>query len=524
MKRLGFSSLYLFPVILLACLLGACSDNNDKIGRDESLLSVDVPSISMNKKGLGDDGNALTIVITSNTFWEAILPEGANEWLSFSTLTGEPGRTELSLLAVTPNTEAEARLAKVIFRTFNRGAFVELAVEQRGVKEDVITYVVDGFGAIAVGSDLPLSDHVTSATGFTGAGVYYKGSGAIISSSNPSTAYAGASGGNHVKLNGTASELVMVMPTAGDQTFRLNFGLGVANNLADGDFELEISKDNKMWAPLTYAPAVSEKTVRSAAGWSQMASLFTVDEKLDTLWLRFKPAIDAIFQVDDIIVGEGDGSGVVEFPKSAMKGLPQQWDLSKGKDNFPDWVGKQEILSENGKALFSFEKLPANVNAKNDYRFTGDGKSPVAVGLYLDDYYLLTMPVTDFAANTRLKLVAGGFTSATGATYFTIEWSVNGEDWTAVNTQTKSITVGGVTRDVTYTFQQMNSAGAKPMFDEETGTFVVTQGIDSGNLYIRMRVCDKANRGGTANMTAAGTGTAVVTDVTVEVVTSSEEI
>lgn len=522
MKRLGFGSLYLFAVMVFAWLLGGCSDDNKKIGNDESLLSVNVPSVSMNKKGLGDDGGALKVVVTSNTFWEAVVPEGADEWLSFSAVAGEPGETVLSLVALTPNTEAEARLAKVMFRTFNREALVELSVEQRGVKDDAIIYVVDGFGGTAVGNDIPLSDYVASATGFTGAGVYYKGTSAMISSANPSVGYAGASGGNHVKLDGNASELVMVLPTAGDQSFRMSFGLGAAGSVAAGDFALEVSKDNKMWAPLTYAPAVMEKAVLSASGWGQMVSVFTVSEKLDTLWLRFKPAVSGTYQVDDIVVGEGDGSGVVEFPRSAMKGLPQEWDLTKGKDNFPNWVSKQEIASEDGKAMFSFEKLPLNVHANNEYRYTGDGKTPVIVGLYLDDHYLLTIPVSDFSANTKLKVAASGFTSSTGASYFMIEWSMDGENWTAVNTQTKSITMSGETRDVTYTYQQMNSA-AKPLFDEATGTFMVTQGLDNGNLYIRFRVCDRASRG-TTNMTAAGKGTAVMSAVSVEAVTSSEDI
>lgn len=518
MKKMKFNIIYLFLTLLLGGMWGACEDNNGKIGGGESVLSVDFSTVSMNKKGLGDNGDTLQVVVTSNTFWQARVPEGAEEWLSLSAMTGEPGNTTVSLIALSPNGETEPRLAEVKFEAFNRNASVVVTVEQRGAKDDVITYLQEGFGG-AVTPEFPLNDFVSTASGFVSSGIRYEGTEAWISSINPSTGYAGASGGGHVRLSGTSAEMILALPTANDKTFALEFGVGVAGGIDADPLILEISRDKKLWTPLTYAPAA--QTALAAADWQLMKALVTMTVRIDTVWLRFKPAVESDCYIDDIVVKEGDGSGVVEFPKSDMKGLPQSWDMTRGEANFPDWVSKQQIVSDDGKAMFQFVKLPENVHANNTYRYTSDKSTPVIVGLYLNDYYLFTIPVTDFAANTELKVSASGFTSNTGMTYFLIEWSADGEHWTAVNTKKVNVTVDGATREVIYTYKQINSK-ATPLFDEATGTFIVTQEITDGNLYIRFRVCDRITRAG-LNATIAGKGTAVLSAMKVEVAPQPEE-
>ncbi|WP_418423505.1 BACON domain-containing protein [Alistipes sp.] len=129
-------------------------------------------------------------------------------------------------------------------------------------------------------------------------------------------------------------------------------------------------------------------------------------------------------------------------------------------------------------------------------------------GFALDDYWLFTVPVTDFKANTTLNVKALISSSASGPKFYILEYSADEKvSWTPVNTRTiqdKAMT-DSENRDITYTYMMPDlPANADVAVDDN---ITVPTAVASGNIYIRLRVCDAMAGNKAKNIVAANGGT-----------------
>lgn len=129
-------------------------------------------------------------------------------------------------------------------------------------------------------------------------------------------------------------------------------------------------------------------------------------------------------------------------------------------------------------------------------------------GFALDDYWLFTVPVTDFKANTTLNVKALISSSASGPKFYILEYSADEKaSWTPVNTRTiqDKATTDSENRDITYTYMMPDSpANADVAVDDN---ITVPTAVASGNIYIRLRVCDAMAGNKAKNIVAANGGT-----------------
>ena len=129
-------------------------------------------------------------------------------------------------------------------------------------------------------------------------------------------------------------------------------------------------------------------------------------------------------------------------------------------------------------------------------------------GFALDDYWLFTVPVTDFKANTTLNIKALISSSASGPKFYILEYSADEKaSWTPVNTRTiqDKATTDSENRDITYTYMMPDSpANADVAVDDN---ITVPTAVASGNIYIRLRVCDAMAGNKAKNIVAANGGT-----------------
>lgn len=129
-------------------------------------------------------------------------------------------------------------------------------------------------------------------------------------------------------------------------------------------------------------------------------------------------------------------------------------------------------------------------------------------GFALNDYWLFTVPVTDFKANTTLNIKALISSSASGPKFYILEYSADEKaSWTPVNTRTiqDKATTDSENRDITYTYMMPDSpANADVAVDDN---ITVPTAVASGNIYIRLRVCDAMAGNKAKNIVAANGGT-----------------
>lgn len=129
-------------------------------------------------------------------------------------------------------------------------------------------------------------------------------------------------------------------------------------------------------------------------------------------------------------------------------------------------------------------------------------------GFALDDYWLFTVPVTDFKANTTLNIKALISSSGSGPKFYILEYSADEKaSWTPVNTRTiqDKATTDTENRNITYTYMMPDSpANADVTVDDN---ITVPTAVASGNIYIRLRVCDAMAGNKAKNIVAANGGT-----------------
>ena len=192
------------------------------------------------------------------------------------------------------------------------------------------------------------------------------------------------------------------------------------------------------------------------------------------------------------------------FDASKVEGSTA-WNLEEG------W-----ILSEDGKSKLSSHnqdgsplKVTYKYEAKKDSDAEGtkDHVRVLATGMLKGGYWLFEVPVKDMAAgkyNIKYKQSA----SNTGANYFLVEVSVDGQNWAPVQAKTSMETYkdGTGEREVTYTYA-LNKLGANAAnVPYEVDVTYEAPAIPGENtLYIRATVADDMEYRATKALAATGT-------------------
>ena len=183
-----------------------------------------------------------------------------------------------------------------------------------------------------------------------------------------------------------------------------------------------------------------------------------------------------------------------------LEGLPVQWAFkdAKGTSNDktalkaakPEWEENEHYVksdNQNGAAsITAVEAAGKTAEAMNSWGYN-DGHIYIK-GFYVDDYWLMTIPVKNLPEGKTIKVEGSVDGSGSAAAFFLVEYSVDGEAWTACggsNTWTGEI--DEVEMNVPYHGQAQDaiSDGSKGDF---TATFTMPSRISDGNLYIRARV------------------------------------
>ncbi len=190
-----------------------------------------------------------------------------------------------------------------------------------------------------------------------------------------------------------------------------------------------------------------------------------------------------------------------------VEGLPVAWEFCHGKgtaddkaalqERQPGWTASEHTLNaDTGSGTITLVEAAGKTSAALNSWGYNDGHAYVK-GLYVDDYWLLTVPVKYLTAGKTVNCTGSIGGSGSSAGFFLIEYSADGQTWyPAAGARTGQFNE----TEVTYHIRAYDS------YDYEgDGTgyfsydFPVEVDVTSGTLYVRYRVC--ANVRVTANNT-----------------------
>lgn len=167
--------------------------------------------------------------------------------------------------------------------------------------------------------------------------------------------------------------------------------------------------------------------------------------------------------------------------------------------------------SDDGKARIDAVRAVDNPsNPDMSYSLGYDNKIGriLMYGFALDDYWLFTLPVKNFKANTTLNLRALISSSASGSKFYILEYSADGQaSWTSVNTtsiEDKSAKDTAL-RTIVYTHMMPDTpANGDVIVDDD---ITIPTAVADGNIYLRLRVCDAMAGNKAKNIVPANGGT-----------------
>lgn len=179
------------------------------------------------------------------------------------------------------------------------------------------------------------------------------------------------------------------------------------------------------------------------------------------------------------------------------------WNLAEG------WIlsedGKSKLSSHNpdGSAL----KVTYKYEASSDEGLTKDHVRVLATGMAKGGYWLFEMPIKDMAAG-QYNIKYKQSSSNTGANYFLVEVSVDGQNWTAIDAKTSTETFkdGSSPREVTYTYalNKLGANAANIAYDVNL-TYDAPAIPGENTLYIRATVADTMEYRATKELASSGT-------------------
>lgn len=167
--------------------------------------------------------------------------------------------------------------------------------------------------------------------------------------------------------------------------------------------------------------------------------------------------------------------------------------------------------SDDGKARIDAVRAvdnPSNPDMSYSLGYDNEIGRILMYGFALDDYWLFTLPVKNFKANTTLNLRALISSSASGPKFYILEYSADGQaSWTSVNTtsiEDKSAKDTAL-RMIVYTHMMPDTpANGDVIVDDD---ITIPTAVADGNIYLRLRVCDAMAGNKAKNIVPANGGT-----------------
>ena len=167
--------------------------------------------------------------------------------------------------------------------------------------------------------------------------------------------------------------------------------------------------------------------------------------------------------------------------------------------------------SDDGKARIDAVRAvdnPSNPDMSYSLGYDNEIGRILMYGFALDDYWLFTLPVKNFKANTTLNLRALISSSASGPKFYILEYSADGQaSWTYVNTtsiEDKSAKDTAL-RTIVYTHMMPDTpANGDVIVDDD---ITIPTAVADGNIYLRLRVCDAMAGNKAKNIVPANGGT-----------------
>ena len=167
--------------------------------------------------------------------------------------------------------------------------------------------------------------------------------------------------------------------------------------------------------------------------------------------------------------------------------------------------------SDDGKARIDAVRAvdnPSNPDMSYSLGYDNEIGRILMYGFALDDYWLFTLPVKNFKANTTLNLRALIPSSASGPKFYILEYSADGQaSWTSVNTtsiEDKSAKDTAL-RTIVYTHMMPDTpANGDVIVDDD---ITIPTAVADGNIYLRLRVCDAMAGNKAKNIVPANGGT-----------------
>ena len=167
--------------------------------------------------------------------------------------------------------------------------------------------------------------------------------------------------------------------------------------------------------------------------------------------------------------------------------------------------------SDDGKARIDAVRAvdnPSNPDMSYSLGYDNEIGRILMYGFALDDYWLFTLPVKNFHANTTLNLRALISSSASGPKFYILEYSADGQaSWTSVNTtsiEDKSAKDTAL-RTIVYTHMMPDTpANGDVIVDDD---ITIPTAVADGNIYLRLRVCDAMAGNKAKNIVPANGGT-----------------
>lgn len=190
------------------------------------------------------------------------------------------------------------------------------------------------------------------------------------------------------------------------------------------------------------------------------------------------------------------------FDASKVEGSTA-WNLEEGWILSEDGKSKLSAHSADGSAL----KVTYKYEASSDNGVTKDHVRVLATGMPKDGYWLFEVPVKDMAAG-KYNVTYKQSSSNTGANYFLVEVSVDGQNWAPVDAKTSTETYkdGASPREVTYSYalNQLGANAANVAYDVNL-TYDAPALPGENTLYIRAKVADTMEYRATKELAASGT-------------------
>jgi len=167
--------------------------------------------------------------------------------------------------------------------------------------------------------------------------------------------------------------------------------------------------------------------------------------------------------------------------------------------------------SDDGKARIDAVRAvdnPSNPDMSYSLGYDNEIGRILMYGFALDDYWLFTLPVKNFKANTTLNLRALISSSASGPKFYILEYSADGQaSWTFVNTtsiEDKSAKDTAL-RTIVYTHMMPDTPTNGDVIVDDDIT--IPTAVADGNIYLRLRVCDAMAGNKAKNIVPANGGT-----------------